>query len=269
MKFQVQQKVKVTKVFEEDAVDVGDILVVAGVTNYPDEQPYRCVPLKEWESTHPIDRRTDAGAWYSEDQLELHVPGYTVGTEVEITGNSNAHGFALGTTGEVISAPEMLVGGYWSQRVVQNKDIITQATWWIRISDMTPVVKAKEEVLELDTEKFLEGSMAKGEPGVLTKAPVTGGPSSYYNMPFSSWVTVNDMMEHLAEHKWGKYGIHLKDIFKGCCRWGEKSGTSVLYDTKKIIYFGLRILRMVGGNKLVQEYLHELSNDPQFKKESH
>lgn len=92
-----------------------------------------------------------------------------------------------------------------------------------------------------------------------------GGPSSYYDMPFKNWVTVNDMMEYLAEQKWGKYGIHLKDIFKGLCRWGEKSGTTVEYDTRKIIYYGCRILQMVSGKKSLRDYLKELLDDPQFK----
>lgn len=92
-----------------------------------------------------------------------------------------------------------------------------------------------------------------------------GGPSSYYDMPFKNWVTVNDMMEYLAEQKWGKYGIHLKDIFKGLCRWGEKSGTTVEYDTRKIIYYGCRILQMVSGKQSLRDYLKELLDDPQFK----
>ena len=92
-----------------------------------------------------------------------------------------------------------------------------------------------------------------------------GGPSSYYDLPFSSWVTVNDQMEYLAEHKWGKYSIHLKDIFKGLCRWNDKEGTTIEYDTNKIIYYGVRVLRMLKGNKGVQEYLTKLLNDPQFK----
>lgn len=93
-----------------------------------------------------------------------------------------------------------------------------------------------------------------------------GGPTSYYDMPFSDWVTTNDMMEHLAEHKWGKYGIHLKDIFKGLCRWGEKDGTTTLYDVKKIIYYGCRVLRMLAGAEAVRAYLLELLDDKQFKK---
>jgi hypothetical protein len=92
-----------------------------------------------------------------------------------------------------------------------------------------------------------------------------GGPSSYYDMPFKEWETTNDMMEYLAEHKWGKYSIHLKDIFKGLCRWGDKEGTTVEYDTRKTIYYGLRVLRMLKGKKAVQDYLTELANDKQFK----
>lgn len=93
----------------------------------------------------------------------------------------------------------------------------------------------------------------------------TGGPSSYYDMPFSEWVTTNDMMEYLAEHKWGRYGIHLKDIFKGICRWGDKEGTTLVYDAKKIIYYGVRILQLAVGREKMREYLKELLNDPQFK----
>jgi len=72
------------------------------------------------------------------------------------------------------------------------------------------------------------------------------------------------MMEYLAEHKWGKYGIHLKDIFKGLCRWGDKDGTTVEYDTKKIIYYGVRVLRLVVGTPKMREYLQSLLDDPQF-----
>lgn len=98
-----------------------------------------------------------------------------------------------------------------------------------------------------------------------TKLEPHGGPSSYYDLPFNKWVTVNDMMEHLAEHKWGKYGIHLKDIFKGICRWGDKQGTTVEYDTKKIIYYGCRILMMISGKEGLRKYLQGILDDPQFK----
>lgn len=92
-----------------------------------------------------------------------------------------------------------------------------------------------------------------------------GGPSGYYDFPFSSWKTGNDMMEFLAEYRWGKYGIHLKDIFKAMLRWGAKDGTDVAYDARKIVYYGLRILRMALGVKATREFLEELLKDPQFK----
>jgi hypothetical protein len=98
-----------------------------------------------------------------------------------------------------------------------------------------------------------------------TKLVPHGGPSSYYDLPFKEWVTVNDMMEYLAEHKWGKFGIHLKDIFKGICRWGDKEGTTVEYDTKKIIYYGCRILMMISGKDGLRKYLQGILDDPQFK----
>ena len=96
------------------------------------------------------------------------------------------------------------------------------------------------------------------------KVKPTGGPSSYYDFPYSEWITTNDQMEYLAEHKWGKFGIHLKDIFKGLCRWGDKDGTSVEYDAKKIIYYGVRVLRMLVGVEKTREYLQTLLDDKQF-----
>lgn len=96
------------------------------------------------------------------------------------------------------------------------------------------------------------------------KVKSDGGATTYYDMPFKDWVTTNDQMEFLAEKKWGKYSIHLKDIFKGLCRWGEKEGTDTLYDTKKIIYYGARVLRMMVGVEKTREYLEQLLNDKQF-----
>jgi hypothetical protein len=100
--------------------------------------------------------------------------------------------------------------------------------------------------------------------GVVNKTS-SGGPSAYYDMPYSTWVTTNDQMEYLAEHKWGKYAIHLKDIFKGLCRWGDKSGTTVEYDSRKIIYYGCRVLMMVVGANELRVYLNELLDDKQFQ----
>lgn len=91
-----------------------------------------------------------------------------------------------------------------------------------------------------------------------------GGSTSYYDQPYKDWVTTNDQMEWLAKHKWGEHAIHLKDIFKGLCRWGDKEGTTVTYDTKKIIYYGTRVLRMLVGVEKTREYLNEMLNDKQF-----
>ena len=96
------------------------------------------------------------------------------------------------------------------------------------------------------------------------KVKPDGGPAQYYDMPFKDWVTTNDMMEYLASHKWGPEAIHLKDIFKGLCRWGEKSGTDTLYDTKKIIYYGARVMRMLAGEDKTRDYLQKLLDDKQF-----
>ena len=121
---------------------------------------------------------------------------------------------------------------------------------------------AKWTIPESDAEDY-NGFKYNGYVAVKDKS--SGGPSSYYDMPFKEWDTTNDQMEYLAEHKWGKYGIHLKDIFKGLCRWGDKEGTTEEYDARKIVYYGLRVLRMLVGKKAVQEYLSELANDKQFK----
>ena len=94
-----------------------------------------------------------------------------------------------------------------------------------------------------------------------------GGPSSYYDMPFQEWLTLNDQMEYLAKNKWGIYAIHLKDVFKGLGRWGEKEGTTPLYDTKKGIYYFCRVMKMMVGAKGLREYLQSILDDPQFKED--
>ena len=95
-----------------------------------------------------------------------------------------------------------------------------------------------------------------------------GGPSSYYDMPFQDWVTLNDQMEYLAQNKWGVYAIHLKDVFKGLGRWGDKSGTTPLYDTKKGIYYFCRVMKMLVGVEGLREYLQSILDDPQFKEKN-
>ena len=93
----------------------------------------------------------------------------------------------------------------------------------------------------------------------------TGGPSSYYDLPFNEWKTSNDMIEHLADPRWGKFSPGLKDIFKAIVRWGDKDGTTQEYDANKIIYYGCRVLRQIGGNKAVRKALEDLLDNQQFK----
>lgn len=92
-----------------------------------------------------------------------------------------------------------------------------------------------------------------------------GGPSSYYDAPFDTFVTVNDMVDYYSQKSWGWRSYIFKDIMKACTRWGAKQGTTKVYDAKKIIYYGLRLLMSVSDKKTVQEYLKELMNDKQFQ----
>jgi hypothetical protein len=72
-------------------------------------------------------------------------------------------------------------------------------------------------------------------------------------------------MEHKAKTQWGAHSLHLKDIMKAGCRWGDKGGTTLGYDARKIAYSGLRLVGMVDGNAAMRAYLLELLDDPQFK----
>lgn len=118
---------------------------------------------------------------------------------------------------------------------------------------------------ETDPDMLGETELEGPELVAMVDTPPQGGPSKYYDMPFSEWTTTNDMMEYLAEHKWGRYGIHLKDILKGICRWGDKQGTTIEYDARKIIYYGVRVLQLAVGRTEMRAYLREILNDPQFK----
>lgn len=91
-----------------------------------------------------------------------------------------------------------------------------------------------------------------------------GGPSTYYDF-LSDWVTLNDAMEYLAENRWGKYALHLKDSMKACFRFGSKEGADVAYDAKKLVYSGLRLLVMIQGKAAVHSFLQKLIADPQFQ----
>ncbi len=91
-----------------------------------------------------------------------------------------------------------------------------------------------------------------------------GGPSSYYDFP-ESWTTFNDFIEYKSEAQWGHFSFHLGNIGKVLCRWGDKQGTLISYDAKKIIYSGCRVLKMILGTEALREYLHRLLEDPQFQ----
>lgn len=90
-----------------------------------------------------------------------------------------------------------------------------------------------------------------------------GGPSSYYDFP-KNWNTLNDFIEYKSKHQWGEHSFHLGNIVKAVTRWGDKSGTTIEYDAKKIIYSACRVLMGVVGKDKLVEYLKGLIKDPQF-----
>ena len=158
---------------------------------------------------------------------------HKVGDKVVVISNISNHGFDLG---DVVTIMEITNNGHY-----YSEEVHKCYGWFIN---------------EDECEAYQDTPITQD---------ATGGPSLYYDMPYATWVTTNDQMEYLAEHKWGKYAIHLKDIFKGLCRWGDKQGTTPSYDTRKIIYYGLRVLMMLEGKANLQQYLSDLKNDPQFK----
>lgn len=119
------------------------------------------------------------------------------------------------------------------------------------------------------TDNAIISRKAVPEEGSITNTRILdspdGGPSQYYDFPFHSWVTVNDMVEHLAERQWGKHSWIFKDILKAVTRWGVKKGTDEKYDAKKIIYYGARLLMSVSDKAATRKYLQQLLDDKQFK----
>jgi|SRR6056297_2065167 len=94
---------------------------------------------------------------------------------------------------------------------------------------------------------------------------LTGGPAPYYDLPFWEWTTLNDQNEYLSKSRWKEYSLHFKDISKALIRFGEKGGTSKLYDIEKMIYSSCRAMIMLAGKEKTREYLQKLLDDPQFK----
>jgi hypothetical protein len=183
---------------------------------------------------------------------------YKVGDTVVITGNTSGHDYDIGS--DVVITRIMTDTSCEHYR---GNNTIEGEFWHFDDSECTLAIR--EEMTPLAT-KFLWDAAYGGT--IVTNKTSSGGPSSYYDMPYSAWVTTNDQMEYLAEHKWGKYAIHLKDIFKGLCRWGDKSGTTVEYDSRKVIYYGCRVLMMVVGAAELRVYLHELLDDKQFQEKT-
>ena len=98
-----------------------------------------------------------------------------------------------------------------------------------------------------------------------TPTSKTGGSASYYDFPFKEWVTVNDMIDYLSQKQWGWRSYIFKDILKACFRWGQKEGTTEIYDAEKIVYYGVRLLLSVSDIKTVRKYLQTILDDEQFK----
>ena len=91
-----------------------------------------------------------------------------------------------------------------------------------------------------------------------------GGPSAYYDF-HAGWRTWNDFADYKATQQWKEHSFHLGNVGKVLCRWGDKSGTSKSYDSRKIVYSGLRVLLMLEGKESVKTYLKNLLEDNQFK----
>lgn len=91
-----------------------------------------------------------------------------------------------------------------------------------------------------------------------------GGPSSYFDFP-GDWTTFNDFIEYKSRVQWLGFSFHLGNIGKAICRWGDKNGTTIEYDAKKIIYSAIRVLKMIVGVEETRNYLLKLLDDPQFQ----
>ena len=73
----------------------------------------------------------------------------------------------------------------------------------------------------------IDWSAVEAEP---VKVKSDGGSTSYYELPEGA-SELNDLIEHKA------MGFALGNIFKACYRLGEKDGSDVLYDLRKIQFF--------------------------------
>lgn len=93
-----------------------------------------------------------------------------------------------------------------------------------------------------------------------------GGPSGYYDFP-PHWTTLNDYIEYKSKWNWKEHSFHIANIVKATCRWGDKSGTTIEYDVRKIIYSAARVYKAIMGTKALRDYLTSLLEDKQFQLE--
>lgn len=168
-------------------------------------------------------------------------------------------------------------GSVWIQDGVDfNKSFFRVSDPFYKDFTVTPINPVAEEKLEeeshtLDAQRyfgpFLNHRLQK-KVGSYTRerGKPTGGPASYYDFP-DTWCTWNDLADFKSKAQWKEHSYHLGNVGKAIYRWGEKTGTSKEYDAKKIVYSGLRVLLMLVGKDKTAEYIKELQNDPQFKKD--
>ena len=100
---------------------------------------------------------------------------------------------------------------------------------------------------------------------LISKIKTDGGSSTYYDAPLQEFTTVNDMVDYYSKNFWGWRSYIFKDIVKAVTRFGRKEGTDEAYDTKKIIYYGCRLLMSVTDKTTTRKYLQQLLDDKQFK----
>ena len=77
----------------------------------------------------------------------------------------------------------------------------------------------------------------------MSKIASDGGPSEYYDFPEGS-TTLNDLIEYKG------MSFAQGNIFKAAFRLGNKDGTTLEYDLKKIKYYADRMLNQIEKGNL-------------------
>lgn len=227
MKYNIGDKVKIVDRTGSTRNMVGDVGVITEINCVRDYSLYRVT----------VEGRYDSCNWSSEDDIEFYKEG-----------KMKAKDLKPGDRFTVASYPDagVLVVTDFKPNFFKNHIEGDSGTY--------RGLFCEEEVTLVPTEEDVQGSHTR---------TATGGPSDYYDFPVAE--TLNDLIENRALNNWGAYGVHLFNVFKACWRWDTKEGTTKLYDAKKIVYSGLRLILMLEGKSEVARYLAELSNDKQFK----